>query len=213
MKILKPALSGMETWAGDTIHVQQISVWLKCNLLDVITGTETTLIPLSFSCLLWYIYLRSYFVDQPYITSVRLLSCFSVMWVGPVFEKAEGQIFDSVILKLKTVFSCFHFSMCQQTSRVKSQRIAEEESTEQRAKQTAAHLLIFLRVSFKMMCVSWFHFSNCVIFRDTQNSSICVQILQWCHCRNRGWKVSIHYGENSFQFLPHTHKKRKSRWW
>lgn len=104
MKILKPALSGMETWAGDTIHVQQISVWLKCNLLDVITGTETTLIPLSFSCLLWYIYLRSYFVDQPYITSVRLLSCFSVMWVGPVFEKAEGQIFDTVILKLKTVF-------------------------------------------------------------------------------------------------------------
>lgn len=49
MKILKPALSGKETWAGGTIHMQQISLWLKCRLLDVIADTETTLI--------WYLYL------------------------------------------------------------------------------------------------------------------------------------------------------------
>lgn len=109
MKILKPALSGKETWAGGTIHMQQISVWLKCRLLDVIADTETTLI--------WYLYLfpvcfgicvYSYLLEQLYITSVRLLSGISVKQVGPVFEKAEGQIFDSVILKLKTLFSCFH---------------------------------------------------------------------------------------------------------
>lgn len=179
MKILKPALPSKETWADGTTHVQQISVWLKWSLLDVITGTETTLIPLSFSCLLQYIYLCSYFMDWPYVTSVRLLSYFSVMRAGPVFEKAEGQIFDTVILKLKTLFSYFHFSVCQQTSRVKSQRIAEEESTEQRAEETAAHLLIFLHISLKMMCISRFHFSKITVwFLGTHKTA--VHVYRFC---------------------------------